>query len=846
MDTTRRQILQALGVTIAGSPLAPLAPGMIRVAEAQATCVQTASDTVGPYPNHTAFYRQDIREGRPGLPLDLVLTVISTTAGCVPIAGASVEIWQCDASGHYSEYAQPGYDGTGQTYLRGLQVADANGKVTFNTIYPGWYQGRATHIHLKVHVDGVEVKTTQLAFPEAISQLVYANVSPYSSHGQNSLTNATDNVFSDGTSTQMVTLTGDTTNGYTGTLTLAVAAAVTNTAPTISAIADQTIDANTSTAALAFTIADAQTDASSLIVSGSSSNSTLVPTANIVFGGSGATRTVTVTPVANQSGTTTIAVTVSEGSATASESFVLTVGAVPAPGVTITSPDTASSESTSPFITMVGTAVSPSGDVVSAVTWTSSRGPSGSATGTTHWQAEVPLVAGTNAITVAAANSSGSVGSATVTITVTNYTYYLAEGSTGAFFDLDLLIANPNSVDAPVSIQYLKDNGTTVNQTLTIAAQRHVTIRVDEIAGLEATAVSSVVTSVNALPLAVERTMRWDATGYGAHTEKAVAGARLRWLFAEGSQGWFDTYLLLANPQTVANEADVVFLLEDGTPVTKTYTLAPTSRTTVYAGMISELVDRSFGMTVTFTLPGVAERAMYFGSTAARLWTGGHESAGVNDPSTHWFLAEGAIGAFFDTFILLSNANAYDVTATLTFLLESGTTIVHTIIVAANGRMTVNIEDVPGMPAGAAVATTVDATGPIVAERSMYWPEHDWYEAHNGFGLTTLGTKWAFGEGRVGGAPAYQTYILLANPGSTAANVAITYLREGAAPIVTNHVVQATSRLTIAPAEYGLVDENFGALLVSSASIAAERALYWTSGGVFWAAGTNASATRLP
>jgi hypothetical protein len=90
----------------------------------------------------------------------------------------------------------------------------------------------------------------------------------------------------------------------------------------------------------------------------------------------------------------------------------------------------------------------------------------------------------------------------------------------------------------------------------------------------------------------------------------------------------------------------------------------------------------------------------------------------------------------------------------------------------------------------------------------MYWPATPWYEAHNGFGLTALGTKWAFGEGRVGGVCAWQTYILLANPGTTAANVTITYLRETAAPIVTNHIVRATSRLTLSAAEYGLADEN--------------------------------------
>jgi hypothetical protein len=290
----------------------------------------------------------------------------------------------------------------------------------------------------------------------------------------------------------------------------------------------------------------------------------------------------------------------------------------------------------------------------------------------------------------------------------------------------------------------------------------------------------------------------------------------------------------------------VTFLLEDESPVVKTFTLAPTSRTTVYAGMISELANKSFGMTVLFTQPGMAERSMYFGSTAGRIWNGGTDSAGVNAPATNWFLAEGAIGAFFDTFILLSNPNAFDVHATLTLLLDTGATIPYDLVIGSNRRVTVNIEDVPGMPAGAAVATSVNATAPIIAERSMYWPGHDWYEAHNGFGLTRLGTKWAFGEGRVGGGLAYQTFILLANPGTVAANVTVTYLREGASPIVITHVVPPTSRMNVVPAEDGLINESFGALIASTEPIVAERALYWTSGGIFWAAGTNASATRVP
>src|SRR5262245_50319517 len=103
-------------------------------------CAVTPEETAGPYPdrlgmiNSAAFYRQDITEGRAGIPLTLALTVVNVNSGCSAVANAAVEVWQCDASGNYSEYSQPGYNGTGQTFLRGLQTTDASGVATFKSI----------------------------------------------------------------------------------------------------------------------------------------------------------------------------------------------------------------------------------------------------------------------------------------------------------------------------------------------------------------------------------------------------------------------------------------------------------------------------------------------------------------------------------------------------------------------------------------------------------------------------------------------------------------------------------------------------------------------------------------
>ena len=206
--------------------------------------------------------------------------------------------------------------------------------------------------------------------------------------------------------------------------------------------------------------------------------------------------------------------------------------------------------------------------------------------------------------------------------------YYLAEGATGAFFDTDLLLANPHAVEAPVIIEFLRSDGVTIVLNQTLAPLSRATVRLDEVPGLDgngATA-STKVTSSAGLALAVERTMRWDASGYGAHTEKATAGAAREWYFAEGAQGFFSTYLLLANPHAIANVAHVTWLREGEPALTRDYSLPPSSRVTVDTANEPELAGRAFGAHVAFERPGAAERAMYFG--ASPFWSGGHASAG--------------------------------------------------------------------------------------------------------------------------------------------------------------------------------------------------------------------------
>jgi protocatechuate 3,4-dioxygenase beta subunit len=197
---TRRGSLAKLGgIVVAaagGSALlgASRAEGGNRAIESGAVqCVLTPELTEGPYYISGEKLRRDIREGHPGTPLTLRLTVLNA-ATCKPLKGAAVDIWHADAAGNYSGF---GSDASSRTFLRGIQKTDKNGLAVFTTIYPGWYQGRAVHIHVKVHVAGSVVHTGQVFFPDALTREVY-KAKPYAARGNPTTTNAQDSIYVNG------------------------------------------------------------------------------------------------------------------------------------------------------------------------------------------------------------------------------------------------------------------------------------------------------------------------------------------------------------------------------------------------------------------------------------------------------------------------------------------------------------------------------------------------------------------------------------------------------------------------------------------------------------------------
>lgn len=173
-------------------------------AVATPACVVRPEVTEGPYYVDVNLVRSDIRtdstsgEAQAGAPLVLTFNVSQVSdASCTALEGATAEIWHCNAEGAYSGVSDPGFDTSGQTWLRGAQVTDANGVATFTTIYPGWYSGRAVHIHFKVSPSADKVFTSQLFFDDAFSQQVFAQA-PYAAKGSTPDTlNSTDNIYQD-------------------------------------------------------------------------------------------------------------------------------------------------------------------------------------------------------------------------------------------------------------------------------------------------------------------------------------------------------------------------------------------------------------------------------------------------------------------------------------------------------------------------------------------------------------------------------------------------------------------------------------------------------------------------
>jgi protocatechuate 3,4-dioxygenase beta subunit len=193
------------------------------------SCVLAPEQTQGPYYIPAEKVRSNIVERSAGTPLTLRLTVVDAVQ-CAPIKGAVVDIWHANAGGVYSGFESASAGGPGgnggptdkDTFLRGIQYTDARGVVQFQTIYPGWYRGRTTHIHVMVHVGGNVVHTGQLYFADSLTDKVY-QTGPYRARAAARDTrNSTDSIYANGGPRSTLAMKRGTTGRYIGAITLGV------------------------------------------------------------------------------------------------------------------------------------------------------------------------------------------------------------------------------------------------------------------------------------------------------------------------------------------------------------------------------------------------------------------------------------------------------------------------------------------------------------------------------------------------------------------------------------------------------------------------------------------------
>lgn len=439
------------------------------------------------------------------------------------------------------------------------------------------------------------------------------------------------------------------------------------------------------------------------------------------------------------------------------------------------------------------------------------------------------------------------------------FSRYVAEGSSGDFFSTRFALFNPSDAGAASVVLRLQfEDGTTRSVVKALPRLGRLTIDARELIGDTPGSFAAVVESDQLV--VVDRTMRWDARGYGSHAESAVAAPALRWYLAEGAtHDGMQVFYLVQNPGDREAAIQVRYLRPaPAPPVEREYAVGPHSRLTIWVNLIEglEAVDVSGDVRSTNGVPIIVERAMYLDRPDERF-SAGHAAAGVTELATTWMLAEGATSDFFDEYVLIANPGDRQAEVSVTYSLEDATTIARQHTVAPGSRYTILVDAEDPRLASAAVSARVQVTNdvPVAVERAMWWPgstTSSWYEAHVSAGTRSAARRWAVAEGETGGADRAATFVLVANTAPAAGSVRVTVATEQGLIRSRTFALAADARLTVdvarefpevTHARFGVLVESLGPAF---APIVVEWAMYGSPDGRMWAAGSGAVATPLP
>ena len=276
------------------------------------------------------------------------------------------------------------------------------------------------------------------------------------------------------------------------------------------------------------------------------------------------------------------------------------------------------------------------------------------------------------------------------------------------------------------------------------------------------------------------------------------------------------------------------------------------SRHTIWVDAIDVLASTDVSAVITSSEDIVVERAMYLDDATAPF-AAGHAASAIVAPALEWFFAEGATGAFFDEYLLLANPSTSEADVQVDYLLADGTVVPKAYALAPESRRTIRVDSEHPWLANAAVSARLRALNgvPFIAERTMWWADGGWFEAHNSPGATTTGTRWLVSAGEVGGPARYSTFVLLANTSPFPGEARVTLLYEGGGTETQTFTVAANSRFNV---DVGSLypaagDRRFSTLVESigadPAELVVEWSLYGTPASRPWELGANALATNL-
>ncbi len=403
--------------------------------------------------------------------------------------------------------------------------------------------------------------------------------------------------------------------------------------------------------------------------------------------------------------------------------------------------------------------------------------------------------------------------------------YYLAEGCTrdadrNAFVTY-VLIVNPSDKGAEVKCTYMVNGKPKVEkERIVVPSSSRLTIRVDDVPGLESEEVSTMVESANGVDVAVARAMYFTHSGRTGSSESVAAGEpATKWQFAEGSTRLgFDTYLCLQNPGDTDAKVKIECMREDGKTSDATVAVPAASRFTVDCGNCfgrqmrgdgQEAHHYDFSLLVTSGKQNiVAERAMYF-SYGMKQITGGHTSMGVNKAQSTWYVPEGTCRMDFNTYLCIQNPENKNVEVELTYMRVKGGPVSKKRAIGPTSRLTVNCGEDLGWGDDTEHDFSVRVSGSggdLVVERATYF-DHDFgsgivvAEGTNSTGALSPGNTWCVPEGCLYVADKYpnklNTYIFVQNPNDKVARCFVSFLSEAGSEIRKPCTVPPRARLTL-------------------------------------------------